>query len=151
MTVVTHKKLWGEGESYKTGSQAKREAMARYAEWLLTPAEDREPSTKQALADELGVSTQTLRNYHKEAWLQREVTSRAKALARIDRLPDILATLYEQATDSENPRSVAAAKTYLDWLKETSQVREGELDVADLTDDDLIQVALAVLNQTKDH
>jgi hypothetical protein len=98
MTVTSHPSFWREGESFITGSEAKRENMADYLEWLLTPAAERQPATKTALAEAMGVSLQTLRNYTKEPVFQRELAERARAIARVDRVPQIMENLYRLAT-----------------------------------------------------
>lgn len=134
-----NEKGFAPGESWKTGSAAKRERMAVYVDWLLTPELERTPPTKQALADLLGVSLSTLRNYQSDRWLQTELAERARGEARIERLPAILASLYDQAIDRQNPRSVAAAKAYMDFLKDTEEVRTLE-NLEELSNDDLMKV-----------
>lgn len=128
-----------EGESFKTGSSEKRERMAVYIDWLLTPANEREPTTKKGLAELLGVTPETLRRYHSDPWLQRELADRARKEARVDRLPDILQSMYDQAINRENTRSVAAAKVYLDFLNQTEEARTIE-NLEELSNDDLMKV-----------
>jgi len=132
------------GESWKSGSAGKRERMVVYVDWLLTPLDEQKPSTKTELAALLGVSTNTLRNYAQDAWLQREVAERARAEAKIERLPAILASLYSQALDETNPRSVSAARTYIEFLKNTEDVRELE-SLEDMSNDDLVNVVNELL------
>ena len=135
-----------EGETWKTGSAGKRERMAVYVEWLLTPQDERKPSTKKDLAVLLDVTTATLRNYTQDPWLQKELTTRARATAKVERLPDILASLYDQAIDRENPRSVAAAKTYMDFLRQAEEARELE-NLEDMSNDDLLKVVNELLSR----
>lgn len=141
---------WGaddpEGTSWKTGSEGKRQRMAIYVEWLLTPRGERQPSTKKELAEKLGVTPTTLRNYQKDRWLQAEMAKKARGEARIDRLPDVLSSLYDQAVDRENPRSVQAAKAYLKWLEETEAARVEE-DLEDMSDEDLATLTQELLKR----
>jgi hypothetical protein len=144
--VVTSEALWTKpGESFKTGSQDKRDRMSRYVEWMLTPPESREPKTKTALAEELGVTPQTLHNYGKDAFVQRELGERSRAVARVDKLPAVIEALYAVASDPDNSRSVPAAKTLLEWMNKTEAVREAPLDVQDLSEQDLVTMALEML------
>ena len=127
----------GQDWSWKTGSPEKRANMEVYLEWLLTPDEERKPRTKGGLADSLGVTLQTLRNYAKEPWLQRELVQRGRALNRVERAQSVLDSLFVQATDKDNPRSVAAAKVWLDWVNK--QLEPGsDTDVSEMSDDELM-------------
>lgn len=135
-----------EGESWKTGSSAKREGIAEYLEWLLTPTAERIPPTKTELAELLGVSVQTLRNWSKDAWLQRELGERGRTLARVERAQDILDSLYEQARDPENPRSVQAAKVLLDYMDRPAD-QGATADPSELTDEELAEIALQILQR----
>lgn len=134
-------------ESWKTGSQEKRDRMAVYVEWLLTPASEREPKTKQALADEMGITVQTLHNYTKDAFVQRELGDKARAVARVDKLPKVIESLYDQASDPENPRSVQASKVLIDWMSKTEAAREAPLDLQNLSEEDLVKLALEMLER----
>lgn len=135
------------GESWKSGSAGKRERMATYVDWLLTPESERTPKTKKDLADLLGITPATLRNYTQDAWLQKEIGNRAKATAKIERLPEILDSLFNQAVDEQNPRSVAAAGKYLDYLTKTEEVRE-TADLTEMSDEDLVKLLSEILQRT---
>lgn len=132
-------------ESWKTGSQQKRDNMAAYVTWLLLPDSEREPRTKTEFADSLGVTLQTLRNYNREAFVQRELGEKARAVAKVDKLPAVIESLYVQASDPENSRSVQAAKALLDWLERTEPSREAPLEVEGMSDEQLIKTALEML------
>lgn len=123
-------------ESWKTGYKDTQDRKEAYLEWLLTPEAEREPRTKRGLAESLGVSTQTLRNYAKDPWLQRELIQRGRALARVERATDVLESLYRQAKDPENPRSVQASKVFLDWIARTVDDPQLE-DLAELSDEEI--------------
>jgi hypothetical protein len=149
-SVVKH---WAPGESMKTGSGPKRERMATYVNWLLTPPSERDPKTKTALAESLGVSLQTLANYSKEAWVQREIGDKARRVARVDKLPAVLENLYAIAAgdaESKPSEQVSAAKVLMDWLEKTSTVREATLDVNEMTDEALVGHVLEILQRVSE-
>lgn len=130
-------------ESWKTGFKDAQDRREAYLEWLLVPEAERKPPTKAQLAEELGVSTQTLRNYAKDPWVQRELIQRGRALARVERAQDVLTSLYAQAKDPANPRSVQAAKVFLEWISKT--VDDPTVgDLADLSDEELEDALLSL-------
>lgn len=138
--------VFKEGESWKTGSSQKREGVAAYLEWLLTPEAERTPSSKRQLAEHLGVTTQTLRNWAKDVWLQRELANRGRTLFRVERAADVLESLFNQARDEDNPRSVQAAKVLLDYVDRGTESGPAE-DLQEMSDEDLAQVALEILQR----
>lgn len=117
----------------------KRLNMAVYLDWLLTPANLREPKLKLELANELGISSATLRNYDRDPFLQSQLAKRARATARVDRLPSVLDSLYSQATDTNNPRSVQAARAYLDYLNQSEEFTEME-DLSSVPEERLMEM-----------
>lgn len=147
------KEWWGAAEaesddaSWKTGSEAKRLRMARYVEWLLTPAAERQPPSKAKLAESMGVTPQTLRHYQKDPVFQRQLQKDARALARVDQVPDILQSLYLQAIDQTNPRSVAAGKAFLDYVEKVTPGEDAPLDLENVTDEDLGRLAVELLQK----
>jgi hypothetical protein len=118
--------------------------MVVYIEWLMTPVVDRDPPSKQKLADALGVTTQTLRNYEKDPFLQRRLRDEVRAVARVDKIPEILNRLYEQATDPQRP-STQAAKVYLDYVERQVTEADGVIDVESMSSEDLVAAAMKVL------
>lgn len=137
---------YAEGESWKTGSEGKKERMAVYLDWLLTPESERTPKTKTALAELLGVSTATLRNYSQDSWLQSNLSERSRSTARVERLPSILESLYRQAVDPDNPRSVQASKVYLDYLAKTEAITQAT-DFSNMSDAELKEKILQALSE----
>ena len=131
-------------ESWKTGYSEPQKRRETYLEWLLTPEAERVPRTKVAVAESLGVSTETLRNYQRDPWFQREYALRGRALLRVERAGTILDSLYDQAKDPENPRSVQAAKVLLDWMSKTLDAPVTEGDIAELSDEQLENALLIV-------
>lgn len=93
----------------------------RLLEWLVTLPAERVPSTKDGLANELGVSPRTLRD-----WQAQESFRKAwdKAAWDISGGPEktqtILDALHEYATDREAKDRVSAATT---WLKATGAIQ----------------------------
>lgn len=128
-----------EGESWKTGSSLKRERQEEYVEWLLTPRAERDPSTKQELAEQLGVTPATLRKYDKEPYVQREVVRRGRGLAKVHRAAEVLDSLYRRAIDPESGSAGnSAAKIWLDWVdRATSQ--SDDISLEDMSDEELVE------------
>lgn len=110
-------------------------------DWLVTPAGHREPSTKTALAELLGVNPRTLRQWQEEpafrdAWRARV----SKMVGSPERAQNIMNSLYEAAIDVSNRNQVQAAKLYLEatnsikpppvelTVKKTSELTDEELD-----------------------
>lgn len=159
--------IYQEGESFKTGSSAADERREAFVDWLLTPEDKREPKTKREFAENWGVSRQTLHNDMRDPTLQRQLADRARAVARMDRLPAIMDSLYRIATgeNADGTRktnrfgedvtpspaaSVSAANTLLGWIDETKEVREGEVDFTELSDEQLTEAVLRLLKKRDD-
>jgi hypothetical protein len=139
---------WGEeGESWVTGSAAKQRRLEVYLEWLLTPKAERRPSTKRELAEVLGVTTQTLRNYAKDPWLQRELLTRQRTVFRVEKVGPVLDSLYAQATDPENRQSVSAARTLLEWINKSVEPSL-PTDMASMSDEELAEAAQSMIRGT---
>lgn len=137
---MSEQEWWGaEGESWKTGSADKRERQEAYIDWLVTPKGQRDPRTKKELAEQLGVTPATLRNYEKEPFVQREVVRRGRGLAKVERAADVLDALYARATGDTDKDSDAnaAARIWLDWIDRETRGGE-EADLSQLSDEDLI-------------
>lgn len=124
-------------------SEQRRRNMDAYIEWLLTPKADRVPSTKREFAEELGVTTQSLRNYSRDPHVQHEMQKRGRAINKVERAGDVVDTLYDIATDVEQTPSarVSAAKAFLDWTDKT---------VADLSPQDLQNMSFDELHELID-
>lgn len=139
------------GWNWKTGSEDKRQRMAAYVDWLCTDPDQRgEVDSKAKLAAYLDVTDQTLRNYTRDPWFIQEVQRRQRADARVDRLPHVLDTLFTIASDPTHRSSVQAAKVYLDWVERVTDEKVEKVDVASLSSDELVKLALQVL-EASDH
>lgn len=149
-TTTSESTWWGadepEGTSWQTGSQEKRDRMDAYVEWLITPKAERQPSTKKELAERLGVTPQTLRNYDRERWVQQQVLERGRASAKVERALDVVDRLYHRATERTEDITPAAANTaakiFLDWIE--SQATTTEEDYTNLSDEELIEKLVQV-------
>lgn len=141
--------VWSEGESFLTGSSEKEARIDAYIEWLLTRRADRDPTTKDELAAQLGVTAATLRNYDREPRVQAELQRRARGYAKVNRVPDILDTLYQQATDEGSSRSVQAAKVFLEYVEKMHTEGDGRA-LEEYTDEELFDRLNAMMEAVKD-
>lgn len=138
--------VWAEGESMLTGSSLAQARKEAYIEWLLTPVSEREPRTKKEFAELLEVTTRTLQTYSRDPFVQREVISRGRALARVERAADVLDALYSRATDPEGGApAVSAARVWLDWVDKRVD-GDRDKDLSDLSDEELF----ALVNKLKE-
>lgn len=134
-----------EGESPMTGSEAKRERMATFLEWLLTPEAEREPRTKRDLAAHLGISETTLYSYTREPSFQKRLASERARLRKVEKAEDVLSALYERAM-GDTPQANAAAKIWLQYTLDVDDDLAGDVDLTDLSNDEVMEIALRVLN-----
>lgn len=108
-----------------------------YLEWLCTVPSERKPGTKQAYADGVGVSTETLRRWEKDESFRREWERRSgEIVGSPERSQQVLETLYRQALSGD----VKAAQLYLQATNRmappTVTVKD-ERSVAKLSDQEL--------------
>ena len=81
--------------------------------WLCTPKELREPSTKVALAEDLGVSESWVDKKRREPeFLARWEAQYRRTIGSPERMQAVMEALYETATDRTDPRQVQAAREY---------------------------------------
>lgn len=94
----------------------------RLLDWELTPPASRQPSTQQALADELGVSPRTLRDWKESAKFQQAWQVAFKELAgSMERTKTLLDGLYQDATTALDPGDRArAAKLHWDISRQVA-------------------------------
>jgi len=118
---------------------ARLERQAIYLAWLLQPKDAREPSTKKAMAEGMGVTYQTLLNYERDPDFTAELRRQLGHVFRTDRLPSVIDALYRTALEPENPRQVQAARTLLEWLGAVQG--EGLSDLAEYTAEELEKLA----------
>jgi DNA-binding XRE family transcriptional regulator len=126
-------------DTRRADSEAKRQRMAVYLAWVCQPKDERQPRTKTEMAAAMGVTVQTLFAYERDPEFGKAVSEKLGQSFRVDRLPDLFERLYQTATDPENPRQVAAARTLLEWLgRAQDQTGQG---LADMTVEDLERIA----------
>ncbi|WP_395160872.1 hypothetical protein [Ilumatobacter sp.] len=83
--------------------------------WLCTPLKERDPSTQTALAEQLGITRQTIGAWKEnkefmDAWEKRYL----QTIGDPSRKSEIMDTLFATATDKDDPKHVAAARQYFD-------------------------------------
>lgn len=128
-------------------SHEMRERQEQYIEWILTPSTERKPLTRAALADSLEVSSQTLRNYARDPWVQSEMVKRGRAIARVERASDVLDALYTRATDPESGSAgVSAARVWLDWVDKRVEDGIDPSDLEDMSKEDLMELIDALFD-----
>lgn len=109
----------------------------KYLEWLCQVPSERQPATKQAYADSIGVSGETLRRWEKNESFRREWERRAgEIVGSPERSQQVLETLYRQALSGD----VKAAQLYLQvtgkMAPPTITVKD-ERSASKLSDDEL--------------
>ena len=110
----------------KQAPEARMKRMEMYAEWLATPADVREPSTKKEAGERLGISYETLKDYERDPRFQTMYRDRIAAEFKVAKLGDVIHTLGVQAVDPTHPRSVQAARLLLDWMDKHDQPSKDE-------------------------
>jgi len=110
----------GQGNRYIDPS-----VKTEYLEWLMTPPGDRQPPTKEAEAEHLGVSYRTLYNWEKEPHFQEKLRS-LKLEWGSRWYPDILARLMDVVLNGPPAQSVGAAKVLLSHI-EIKDEKAGDL------------------------
>ncbi len=119
----------------KLSPEARLHRMSLYAEWLATPSELREPSTKKDVAERLGVTYDTLKDYEADPRFHRLYTDKLNQEFRVERLGDVLNTLMVQATDPTSTRAVQAARLLLDWMERRDSIDIGDVLTAATVDE----------------
>lgn len=100
----------------------------QYLEWLLTPPPERNPQTKQAMADELGVNVNTLWNWEKTPKFAEGLRS-IKHQWGLRFHGEILSRLMSVVANGTDTAAIQAAKVLLPHLDTgPKEVTEGDLD-----------------------
>lgn len=112
--------------------------------WLCTPVKERDPKTKGALAEKLGIDRQTLSAWVKDKEFLEEWERRYLAtIGDPSRKSEIMDTLYRTATDPDDPKHVQAAKQYFEI---EGSVKPAKIDLQvsgspkELTDEQLAEI-----------
>ena len=99
----------------------------RFLHWLCTPPKDRDPSTMEVLAEELGLTRRTLTNWKDEKeFLEAWEKLYLKTIGNPEVKMRIMKTLEMTATDPDDPKHVQAAKTYFEI---EGSVKPAKMDV----------------------
>lgn len=123
------------------------EAREAFAQWLSTPIADREFPSERSLARHLGVSTSSLHRWRNDWRFAADVQNRLSRNLDIGVIPDIMATLVEQATDPSSPRAVSAARTLLEYVRwNLERTEDVNLDIRTMSDDELRDLMISALD-----
>lgn len=121
----------------------------RYLDWLCTAPAERQPATKKAMADALGVDITTLRRWEKKPFFRDEWQKRVDDIqGSPERTQALLDTLYKKALDGD----VKSAQLY---LQATNRMAPPTVEVksdrkaADLSDDELDKLIGAMAAREK--
>jgi hypothetical protein len=102
----------------------------QYLEWLMTPKGEREPATKEAMAEKLGVNSRTLWYWEKQPEFQAQMR-KLKQEWGSRWYPDILARLMDIVENGPPAQSVQAAKTLLQHLDLADEDKKKKTEKAD--------------------
>jgi len=105
----------------------------------MTPPGDREPPTKEAMAEHLGISYRTLYNWESESEFQEKLrTLKLEWGARW--YPDILAQLYDTAMNGPPAQSNGAIKILLQHIN----IGDAERDDTEYSSEELEKLTAAL-------
>jgi hypothetical protein len=113
----------------------------RLVDWLVTPKSERQPRTLAGLAEELGVSDRTLRDWRERSDVRQLWEKRSReVVGSPERAQEVIDALYQRAMDSQDAKQVQAAKLYLEAVDAirppTVEIRDSR-DLAKVTDEEL--------------
>ena len=129
----------------------KSDELEFYIEWAATPKSMRgELQSQEKLAKHLGVSGQTIRNWKRDPRVQTRVDRIQSARIRIDQYPDIVDSLYVQATDPQNTRSVQASKLLLEVMWRSVDEASTASDLSLMSVKELKQLAAGLYDELDD-
>jgi hypothetical protein len=125
------------------------EGARTYAEWLATPAGDRMPLTKNALAIELEVNRKTMTRWEQSVWWPALMieTSGSQWGFGYEQDMDVLQALQAKAAAGD----VNAIKTYMELRRLNAPKEAPKEDPKDLTDEELAAAAERIMQRTKLH
>ena len=120
----------------------------RLVEWLCTPRPQRDPKTATALAEELGVSPRTIRDWKaredvRRVWdkLSRDIVGEPEKIAEVIEEMRVMA----MSSASRDADRIRAANLYLDAVdairpKDDQDKKPAHADIDELTDEALEQM-----------
>lgn len=122
-------------EEDRPSADERREALV---EWLILPESERIPRTKKEFAALYGVSTERLRQDINDPRVQNAIVSRGRQYMRAERTQAVVDALFARAIGAESEAAAnSAAKLWLEW---TSKADEPNIDIASLSDEELIEI-----------
>ncbi len=133
-------KTYLEGESWKTGSSLRQERLEAFLEWMLTPEPLRDPPSKKAFAQFLGVSESTLWRYEQDRWFQREFMKRRRGLFKVTDAESVLKAQIKIASDPDNRASTQAARFLFDWMDKLDDKQGHTTDLSELDEEELLSL-----------
>lgn len=133
-------KSYIEGESWKTGSSLRKQRQAAYLEWLCTPEQLREPSTKRDFAEMMGVHESTLWRYEQRQDFQKEYMRRRRGLFKVTDAQSVLKAQIQIASDPDHKSSTQAARFLFDWMEKNNDTGSAQLDLSELDEDELLEL-----------
>jgi transcriptional regulator with XRE-family HTH domain len=121
----------GEVESHQLHAAER----AVFIEWFALPEAERDPSTQKALAEELGVSANTISTWKKDLRIMAAVRGTGQA-AVLGSFGDITQSMVAIAKDPDHKSAVPAARLLFEML-EKSEKSIDTVPLADMTDDEM--------------
>ena len=124
----------------------------RLVQWLCQLPQDREPSTQVALADEIGVSPRTLRDWRGRDDVRRDWKQEAEHIVGDPtNVQEVLEGLRQTALDPTHRQYAQSAKLYLEAVKaiqppeQNVSVKISQAELAEWTDSELnLAIAKAI-------
>jgi hypothetical protein len=118
-----------------------RDVELQYLEWITTPPSERDPRTKQQVAELLGVGVKTLREWERKPHFQDAWAARAREVeGGPERTQRVMESLFLKATQEGD---VPAAKLWLLTLEKISptvrvdQTVTSRKQLSEVSDDEL--------------
>lgn len=125
------------------GDMAVSSDQQKVIDWLLLPKRERRPDTQTALEEELGLGQGTISTWKKsEDFVKAWNSSYLRGISSPATKSLIMNTLLRTATDQEDPKHVAAAKTFFE-IEGSLKPQKAGVDVtvttkpSELTDEQL--------------
>jgi hypothetical protein len=123
----------------------------RYLDWLCTAPAERQPSSKKAMADAVGVDITTLRRWEKKPYFKEEWQKRVDDIqGSPERTQQLLDTLYKKALDGDTKSAQLYLQATNRMAPPTVEIKS-DRKAADLSDEELDQLIGAMAAREKQH
>jgi hypothetical protein len=121
----------------------------RYLDWLCTAPAERQPATKKAMADALGVDITTLRRWEKKSFFREEWQKRVDDIqGSPERTQQLLDTLYKKALDGDTKSAQLYLQATNRMAPPTVEIKS-DRKASDLSDTELDQLIGAMAAREK--